>query len=463
MKSYLKICLFALIALVANSSLAQVTPKQQAAMERAKTDSLTKVNYRETLQSLGIKLPILPSMADDPNRPKNSISRSDGSGYTDAHGQSLHRTLWGTWVNYDEDKANDYTLPDPLVLKNGKPVTSAKIWWQQRRPEIVDDYESQVFGRVPKNTPKVTFKVSDIDKTALDGTTIKKTITGHIDNSAYPAAKPQINVALYLPARATGAVPLMVIASSNTKGNNETIKLLINAGWAIAYFDTNSVQADNGAGLSEGIIGLVNHGKLRSPEDWGVLRAWAWGLSRALDYFETDKTINPKQIGIEGHSRWGKTALLAGAMDTRWVIVFASCSGSGGASLEKRNFGENLGLIAAENEYHWMAPNFIKYGGDWKAFPVDAHEMMALVAPRPLFITGGTQDIWADPLGEFKACVAATPVYTLLGKTGIVSKELPAPDVALLNGELAFREHAGGHTDSLDWPTFVEFAKKYFK
>jgi hypothetical protein len=223
------------------------------------------------------------------------------------------------------------------------------------------------------------------------------------------------------------------------------------------------VQADNGAGLSHGIIGLVNHGKLRSPEDWGVLRAWSWGLSRALDYFATDKTINPKQIGIEGHSRWGKTALLAGAMDPRWAIVFASCSGSGGASLEKRNFGENLDLIAAENEYHWMAPNFIKYGGNWKAFPVDAHEMMALVAPRPLFITGGTQDIWADPLGEFKACQAASPVYALLGKTGITTAQLPAPDVSLINTDLAFRLHEGGHTDSIDWPTFIEFAKKYFK
>nr|WP_084406930.1 acetylxylan esterase [Pedobacter panaciterrae] len=462
MKYIFRITAFVVIALAAENTFAQTLTKEQAALERTKTDSLTKVNYQQTLQSLGIKLPVLPPQADDPARPKNSVPRANGSGYTDAKGMSLTRSPWGAWVNYDEDKANDYTLPDPLVLKNGKPVNNAQIWWKQRRPEIISDYETSVFGRVPKNTPKVKFEVTDVDKTT-DGSTIKKTIVGHIDNSGYPATQPVIKMTLFLPANALGPVPLMVIASSNSSGNAQTIKLLNNTGWAIAYFDTNALQTDNGAGLSNGIIGLVNKGKLRGPEDWGVLRAWSWGMSRALDYFETDKTINPKQIGIEGHSRWGKTALLAGAMDQRWAIVFASCSGSGGASLEKRNFGENLDLIAAENEYHWMAPNFIKYGGNWKAFPVDAHDMMALVAPRPLFVTGGTQDIWADPVGEFKACVAATPVYTLLGKTGITAGEFPAPDVSLINGELAFRNHEGGHTDSMDWPVFIDFAKKYFK
>lgn len=450
------------MALATETTLAQIPTKERAAIEREKTDALTKANYQQLLQSLAIKLPVLPSLANDPNRPKNAIPRSNGDGYTDAQGRSLTRSLWGAWINYDEDKANDYTLPDPLILKNGKPVTDAKIWWQKRRPEIVNDYDTEVFGRVPKNTPKVSFIVSSVD-TALAGKAIKKTIIGQIDNSAFPTAKPVINIALYLPKQSKGQVPLIVIVSSNTSGNTQTVKLLNSNGWAVAVFDTNSLQADNGAGLNLGIIGLVNQGKPRSPEDWGVLRAWSWGLSKALDYFQTEKHINPKQIGIEGHSRWGKTALLAAAMDTRWAVVYASCSGSGGASLEKRNFGENLGVIAGESEYHWMAPNFVKYGGNWNAMPVDAHDMMALIAPRPLFVTGGTQDIWADPLGEFKACVAATPVYTLLGKTGIASTEMPAPDISLINSDLVFRLHEGGHTDAPDWPVFIEFAKKYFK
>lgn len=463
MKYSCKIILAIYTSLVAGTAIGQALSKEQAALEKVKTDSLTKVDYQYLLKNLDIHLPVLPPVAEDPNRPKNTFPRSTGSGYTDAQGRSYSRSQWGAWINYDEAKANDYTLPDPLILKNGKPVTNAKVWWQKRRPEIVSDYETEVFGRVPNNTPKVKFSISSVDTTALEGKAIKKTITGHIDNSAFPAAKPAINIGLYLPKHVKGTVPLLVIVSSNTTGNSQTIKILNDAGWAVAIFDAISVQPDNGAGLNLGIIGLINHGKPRKPDDWGSIRAWSWGLSRALDYLQTEKNINAKQIGIQGHSRWGKTALLAGAMDPRWAIVFSSCSGSGGGSLEKRNFGENLGVVAGESEYHWMAPNFVKYGGNWEALPVDAHDMMALIAPRPLLITAGTQDNWADPLGEFKACVAATPVYTLLGKTGITVSEMPAPDVSLINGQLAFRLHEGGHTDAPDWPVFVEFANKYFK
>ena len=467
MKQYIQITLFSFAMVVAISVQGQVavtTAEQLAAIIRAKTDSLTAANYQQTLHMVGVKLPVLSDMATDPNRPANVTQKKEDGRYYDQLGRHSPRTLWGGWINYDENIAKNYSLPDPLVLKNGKPVTSAAIWWKQRRPEIVNDYESEIFGRVPKRTPKVSFEVTSVDNAALDGAAIKKMIVGHFDNSAYPAAQPVINMALYLPTHVSGPVPLMLLVSSNTNGNLKTIKLLNSKGWAVAIFDTNSLQADNGAGLNSGIIGLVNQGKPRSPEDWGVLRAWSWGMSRALDYFQTEKAINPQQIGIEGHSRGGKTALLAGAMDSRWAIVFASCSGSMGASLERRNFGENVGLVAAMNEFHWMAPNFLKYGGNFTTtLPVDAHDMMALIAPRPLFVTGGTQDQWADSKGEFEACVAATPVYRLLGKTGITVTEFPAPDVSLINGELAFRNHEGGHTDEPDWPVFLEFAKKYFK
>jgi len=438
---------------------------QQAALAlaKAKTDSATRVDYLRVLSTLSVKIPVLPPMADDPNRPKQTAQKNGAGSYYDAEGRVYSRSAWGQWTNYDDAKADNYTLPDPLKLNNGKPVTTANIWWQQRRPEIVKDYETSVFGRVPANAPKVTFEVGSVDSNAVGGTAIRKLITGHIDNSAYPVAKPVISVALYLPAHASGPVPLMVIASSGLNGGAATVRLLNGVGWAVAFFDTGSLQADNGAGLNQGIIGLVSRGAPRGSEDWGVLRAWTWGLSRAFDYFSADKAINPKQIGIEGHSRWGKTALLAAAMDTRWAIAFASCSGSMGASLEKRNYGENIDNVADQKEYHWMAGNFVKYGGNWQAIPVDAHDMMALIAPRPLFITGGTQDMWADPKGEFKACLAATPVYRLLGKTGIGVTELPAPDVSLIDGDLAFREHDGGHTDAPDWPVFLTFAKKYFR
>jgi hypothetical protein len=207
----------------------------------------------------------------------------------------------------------------------------------------------------------------------------------------------------------------------------------------------------------------MNHGHDRKPDDWGALAAWSWGLSRALDYFATDKDVDAKHMAIEGHSRWGKTALLAAALDPRWAALYCSCSGEGGAKLHRHDMGESVDNVCAPGEYHWMAGNFLKYGGHWTDLPVDQHELIALVAPRPVFITGGTQDLWSDPIGEFKACVGAGPVYRLLGKQDLGTTNMPAPDEALIAGDLAFREHAGGHTDLPDWPTFLKFADKYFK
>lgn len=234
----------------------------------------------------------------------------------------------------------------------------------------------------------------------------------------------------------------------------------LDRGWGYATFNTGSLQADNAAGLTQGIIGLVNKGKPRpSGDQWGALTAWTWGLSRAIDYFEKDQDVDAKRLGVEGHSRWGKTALWAAAQDQRWAIVYASCSGEGGAKLFRRNFGETTDNIAGS---HWMAENFHKYGGHWNNLPVDANELIALVAPRPVFITGATQDPWSDPHGEFLAAVGAGPVYRLLGKKDLGTTEMPAPNTALISGEVAFREHIGAHTDIPDWPVSLDYAAKYF-
>ncbi|RAJ97734.1 hypothetical protein LX87_02637 [Larkinella arboricola] len=419
-------------------------------------------DWQKTMDQLQLKLPAnLPPPTDDPKRPQHVKQREGSSNWYDEAGNTHVRSGWGNWTNYEESQANAYTLPNPLMLKNGKPVKTAAMWWKQRRPEILNDYETEIYGKIPKNTPKVTFEVTGQD-TAVGGKANKKLIIGRIDNSKYPSATPRIELTMYTPANASGPVPLMVIVWGAFPTPLATIRKIIETGWAVALFNTGLVQMDSGAGLHSGIIGLVNEGKDRQPDDWGVLSAWSWGLSRALDYLETDKAINPKQIGIQGHSRWGKTALLAAALDSRWAIAFPSCSGSLGASLEKRNFGETIDNVAGSGEYHWMAGNFVKYGRNWQAMPVDAHELIALVAPRPVFVTGGTKDQWADPHGMFLACAAASPVYELLGKKGIGTTQMPAPDVALITGEVAFRNHEGGHVDSLDWPVFLEFAKKYF-
>ncbi|MGI4734724.1 MAG: hypothetical protein ACRYG7_06040 [Janthinobacterium lividum] len=462
-------------AALARSAAAQapdifkMSPEERTAY-LAKQNAAAQLDWQQMMDQLHLKLPTLPPPADDPKRPAGTTQRPGSPNYYDAAGYMYVRSAWGNWSNYDEATAGHVALPDALTLKNGRPVRDAKTWWQQRRPEILHAYQQEVYGVTPANTPKVAFEVTTIEKGALDGRAIKKTIVGHIDNSRYPAASPSITITLYLPAQATGPVPVMMVAggffgpfpSQPAPKGPSALDLALAAGWGVAGVPTGSIQQDSGAGLRAGVIGLVNEGRPRQPTDWGVLAAWSWGMSRALDYLQTDKAVNPKAIGIEGHSRWGKTALLAGALDPRFAIVYASCSGSMGASLEKRSYGETIDNVASSGEYHWMAGNFLKYGGRWDAMPVDAHELLALVAPRPLFVTGGTHDSWTDAHGEFLACVAASPVYQLLGKKGLGSATMPAPDQALTTGDIAFRYHEGGHTDVPDWPTFLEFASRYF-
>ncbi|GAB3741097.1 hypothetical protein GCM10028816_49190 [Spirosoma lituiforme] len=438
-----------------------MTPEERTAyMNNMRTAS--QEDWQKMMIKLHLTLPTLPPPADDPERPAHLKQKEGSTNWFDEAGNTHIRSGWGIWSNYDETIANTYKLPDPLVLKNGKPVTSAAIWWKQRRPEILADYLTEIYGKTPPHTPGVTFGPAGTDSTVLGGKALRKNLLGRIDNARYPAATPRIPVTYYRPVRAKGKIPMMVLVWGSFPQPLPSIEKLIDAGWAVALVNTGAIQQDSGGGLHEGIIGLMNNGKDRKPDDWGVLAAWSWGLSRVLDHFEKDAGINARQIGIQGHSRWGKTAMLAGALDPRWAIVFASCSGSMGASLEKRHYGETIDNVASSGEYHWMAGNFLKYGGNWAAMPVDAHDLMALIAPRPLFITGGTQDSWSDSRGEFLACVAASPVYTLLGKKGVGTTRMPAPDVALIEGDLAFRNHEGGHVDLLDWPTFLTFAKKQF-
>jgi hypothetical protein len=236
-------------------------------------------------------------------------------------------------------------------------------------------------------------------------------------------------------------------------------------GWGYAEYVPTSVQPDNGAGLSEGIIGLAAHGQPRGREDWGALRAWAWGASQCLNYMETDKAVDARQVGIEGHSRYGKATLVALAYDSRFATGFVSSSGEGGAKLYRHIFGEQVGNIASSGEYHWMAGNFLKYAGPLTPgdLPVDAHELIALVAPRPVFISAGATngDGWVDAKGQFLAAVAAGPVYRLLGKKDLGTTVFPPIETGLMDGDLSFRQHSGGHTPGPNWPTFLDFAGRY--
>lgn len=385
-------------------------------------------------------------------------------------------------VNYDESKANPYpNLPDPLVLKNGKKVTTAKMWWTQRRPEIVEDFDREVYGRMPKKTPKVKWEVTNTTRSRNGEVPIvTKELIGHVDNSSYPQIAVDIQLTLTTPADATGPVPVIMEFGGMRPGSPAAVGRTVPAlpgptwqqqvlakGWGYASLSPSSIQADNGAGLTKGIIGLVNKGARRKPDDWGALRAWAWGASRALDYFETDKSVDAKRIGLEGHSRYGKATIVTMAYDERFAIAFVSSSGEGGAKLHRRNWGELVENVAAPNEYHWMAGNFLKYAGPLNAgdLPVDSHELVALCAPRPVFLSAGATegDGWVDAKGTFLAGAGAGPVYKLLGKKDLGTSEFPPIETGLMEGDLSFRQHSGGHTAAPNWPVFLNFAERYLK
>ena len=424
-----------------------------------------------------------------PSKPIHLTSEQDHQRLMDLlHIPSLRRGADGdpkspNAANYDESKANPYpNLPDPLRLQNGKKVTSANQWWTERRPEIMEDFDREIYGRVPNNIPPVAWQtVSTTHEMHDDVPVITKKLIGHVDNSAYPPVTVDIDLTLTTPANASGPVPVIMELGLSEQmravlakrypalfsGAEQWKQQVLAKGWGYAVYIPTTVQPDNGEGLTEGIIGLVNHGQPRKLDDWGVLRAWAWGASRALDYFETDKAVDAKHVGIEGHSRYGKAALLAMAYDPRFAIAYISSSGEAGAKLFRRNFGEQIGNVGGTGEYHWMAGNFLKYVGPLTEndLPVDAHELIALCAPRPVFIgAGSTQDDgWVDAKGMFLAEAAAAPVYELLGKKGLGTDEFPPMGTALIQGDLAFRQHTDGHTPAPNWATFLTFATRYIK
>ena len=398
-------------------------------------------------------------------------------------------------ANYDEAKANPYPdLPDPLTMNNGKKVTSARIWWDHRRPEIVEAFDREIYGRVPKSVPKVKWElVTTANERVGDLRIVTKTLLGHADNSSYPEITVDIQLSLSTPADVKTPVPVIMVFGGGSGGGGRGGPPAVAAaqqgadpgpswqaqalakGWGFATLNPASIQADNGAGLRKGIIGLVNKGEPRKPEDWGALRAWAWGADRAMDYFETDHAVDAKRVAIQGHSRYGKAAIVTMAYDPRIAIVFVSSSGEGGAKLHRRNFGELIENVAGENEYHWMAGNFLKYAGPlkWSDLPVDSHELIAMCAPRPVFLSAGNlvdpavdighSDAWVDARGTFMAGVAAGPVYRLLGKKDLGTTAFPPIETGILNGDLVFRQHSAGHTPNPNWPYFLAFAEREFK
>jgi lysophospholipase L1-like esterase len=423
--------------------------------------------------------------ADDPPKPVTLTAQQDRQLMLDQlkipaammrRGPSGMNPKAPDFQNTDEAKANPWPqLPQMMVTKGRKTVDSPEQWWTVRRPEIVEYFDAEVYGRVPKDVPKVKWEVDTDNKggfipgkkgAAPTVPSVTKQLVGRVDNSACPDITVNIRLTLILPANASGPVPVMMDFGGGGGMNQYLAK-----GWGYAFLSPASIQADNGAGLTRGIIGLCNKGQPRKPEDWGSLRAWAWGASRALDYLETDPAVDAKQVGISGLSRYGKAALVAMAYEPRFAIGLIGSSGAGGAKLFRRNFGEQVENLAGSGEYHWMSGTFLKYGGPLAPcdLPVDAHELIAMCAPRPTFIsygaiTGpGAEGYWVDQRGSFMAAVAAGSAWKLLGKKDLGTTEMPAVETALVDGELAWRMHSGGHTTAPNIDTFVTWASRYLR
>jgi hypothetical protein len=400
-------------------------------------------------------------------------------------------------VNYTESKVGDFALPDVLKLSDGTPVTDAKTWLEQRRPEIVRFYETQVYGRVPDNAPAVTWEVFNIDRQALGGTAVMKTLLGHMGGPGAPIYA----VTLYTPANASGPVPVLVHINFNfgfnmpapgappRAGGRGPASLpatagarrgrgrgaaaapvpqrggpaeLISHGFAYALIYHNSIETDYDGMLNQNIVR-----KLAPPytaDSWGTISAWAWGISRFVDYLETDSSVDARRVAIYGVSRLGKTVLWEGVHDTRIAAVIASCGGEGGAAIARRNYGETIAHLVAPGRYPYQfAANYQKYAAHPELSPMDTHMLVAAMAPRPLLLQTGNTDNWSDPKGEFVAAVNATPVYKLLGKQGIDTDQMPQAG-QLVGKDLSYFMHQGGHgTMPGDWDVFIKFLETNLK
>lgn len=397
-------------------------------------------------------------------------------------------------ANYDEAKANLYPdWPELLVTNDGRKVASPELWWKVRRPELADVIEREIVGRIPAAVPKVTWEVAETVETKVGGQpVIARRVLGKVDNSAAPQIEVTIRMAVVLPADAKGPVPVLVMFGWGSMPDEPPFQWpgayqpkvppspeqLIGAGWGYVSLSTASIQADNGAGLTAGIIGLTNKGARRTPEQWGALRAWGWGAARALDYLETLPAVDAKRVGIEGVSRYGKAALVTMAFEPRFAMALIGSAGEGGTSPYRRDFGEVTENLTGSGAYHWMAGNFLKYGAAEASFgakgandlPMDAHTLLALCAPRPVFVSYGIPEngdaLWLDQQGSFMVTVAAGPVWRLLGARDLGVREdyrvakLPPVNHDLLDGELGWRQHDGGHESRTNMGHFIKWAER---
>ena len=396
--------------------------------------------------------------------------------------------------NYDEGKVPKFTLPDPLVMANGAPVKTVKDWETHRRPEILELFKKEMYGRAPGKPAKQSYFVLTHHKNVLGGKIDRKQVEVRF---AGTGKGPRMTILIYLPARAKGPVPTFLTLNfrgnhtihpdpairlthswvrgkvkGETKDNRATengrglaksrwpVETILARGYGLATIYYGDIDPDFDDGWKNGVHALYPQTPKRKPDEWGSIATWAWGLSRAMDYLETDREIDHKRVAVMGHSRLGKTSLWAGAADPRFALVISNDSGCGGAALSRRAFGETVQRINTSFP-HWFCGNFVKYNANENACPIDQHQLIALMAPRPVYIASAVDDRWADPKGEFLSGLHANPVYQLYGLPGLPAKKQPPLDTPSM-GTIGYHIRTGRHdVTKFDWAAYLKFADKH--